>query len=538
MKEITRIHIAKVSYEIELEAKKELEAYLRTLESYSKDTEIIDDVEIRITEILADRGVQKSGVISGSDVEALKSQLGDPSEFADEEDKEAANAPSGDVTRKLYRDTDHAVLGGVLSGVAAFFKINPLWVRLIFIILALASFGTALLVYIVLWAAVPPARTATDKLQMTGRPVTVESIRELNENEVSKPESSSKRKRIWLTILGIHTLLAALCSAAVVVGISIFGFTGEFQTQVADVPGSEFFITAFVLALISGVLFTALMMLATYAAFAAKATKRVIISGVVIIVLGLTAFGAAAATAQYGAYTRNQQIEQNTRETNIVLPETAKDSTALLLDASDMEVEYIVTTDEPKATLRTVSPRANASVDTKVTQDKKTLRVTAKASKDEACNDHWCWWSIQTKLTIYGPALTEITAAEKSHLTYTASRQDKLEVVADKNAVVQLSGTIDTLSATVRNEASVIATDAGIERVDTTLAVSAELSLATIQSLVVTGENVCPSGVREARVGVEQLLDTSLTLNGTRTPAKSMDSGCLEIDIDEKGMRR
>ncbi len=51
MKEITRIHIAKVPYDAEVEAKKELEAYLRTLEAYSNDSEIINDIEIRITEI-------------------------------------------------------------------------------------------------------------------------------------------------------------------------------------------------------------------------------------------------------------------------------------------------------------------------------------------------------------------------------------------------------------------------------------------------------------------------------------------------------
>ena len=79
MKEITRIHIAKISYDIEIEAKKELEAYLRTLESFSGDTDIVDDVEIRITEILAERGIQKDSVIGKADIEALKAQLGEPS---------------------------------------------------------------------------------------------------------------------------------------------------------------------------------------------------------------------------------------------------------------------------------------------------------------------------------------------------------------------------------------------------------------------------------------------------------------------------
>src|SRR6266496_1914776 len=81
MKEITRIHIAKVSYEAEIEAKRELESYLKTLEAYSEDADILDDVEVRMTEILADRGVKAGGVITTKDVTALEEQLGEPRDF-------------------------------------------------------------------------------------------------------------------------------------------------------------------------------------------------------------------------------------------------------------------------------------------------------------------------------------------------------------------------------------------------------------------------------------------------------------------------
>ena len=53
MKEITRIHLAKIPYEIEIYAKKRLEKYLKDLKIYSGDEDIFEDVEIRITEILA-----------------------------------------------------------------------------------------------------------------------------------------------------------------------------------------------------------------------------------------------------------------------------------------------------------------------------------------------------------------------------------------------------------------------------------------------------------------------------------------------------
>src|SRR5690349_11568976 len=130
MKEITRIHIAKVSYDVELVAKKDLESYLKTLEAYSNDTEIIEDIEIRITEILAERGIKKGGVISEADVKALKQQLGEPREFMTDGDIVVGHDDEPrmdtDSVRKLYRNTDNAVVGGVLSGIASFFKIDTI----------------------------------------------------------------------------------------------------------------------------------------------------------------------------------------------------------------------------------------------------------------------------------------------------------------------------------------------------------------------------------------------------------------------------
>ena len=83
MKEINRIHLAKVPYEIEIDAKKELTKYFNDLQKYANDESIFDDVEIRVTEILSDLGVNKNDIISLEDVSKIKKQLGDPEVFAD-----------------------------------------------------------------------------------------------------------------------------------------------------------------------------------------------------------------------------------------------------------------------------------------------------------------------------------------------------------------------------------------------------------------------------------------------------------------------
>ncbi len=183
MNEVTRIHIAKTAYDIEIAAKKQLEKYIKSLEIYTQDKEVITDIEIRITELLAERNVKAGGVITSEDVAAVRKQLGEPYEFADGDGDIAIGSEGEANNRRLYRSTDDAVVGGVLSGIATYFNVNPLWTRLVFVLLLFISFGLATVVYIVFWVITPAARTATQKLQLAGKDVTVDSIKELNMDE-------------------------------------------------------------------------------------------------------------------------------------------------------------------------------------------------------------------------------------------------------------------------------------------------------------------------------------------------------------------
>ena len=85
MKEINRIHLAKIPYEIEIDAKDELNKYFNALKKNIEDETILDDIEIRITEILRDQGIVASGIISMQDVEQIESQLGSPEVFMDDQ---------------------------------------------------------------------------------------------------------------------------------------------------------------------------------------------------------------------------------------------------------------------------------------------------------------------------------------------------------------------------------------------------------------------------------------------------------------------
>ena len=93
--------------------------------------------------------------------------------------QQAADIPSGDMTRKLFRDPEDKILGGVLSGLSHYFGIKePIVLRLLMIILLIMSFSTLTILYIIAWILIPEAITPEDRLRMYGKPVSAKAINE------------------------------------------------------------------------------------------------------------------------------------------------------------------------------------------------------------------------------------------------------------------------------------------------------------------------------------------------------------------------
>lgn len=537
MKEIKRIHIAKVQYDVEVGAKKALEEYLKALEVYSHDDDIVREVEIRITEILDDRGVKKGGVITQADVEALKDQLGKPQEFMDEDD-EAIVEVVDDVTsnRKLFRDTDHAVFGGVLAGIAAFFKVNIAVVRLVFIIVALASFGTALLVYIVLWIAVPPARTAADKLQMAGRPVTVHAIREMNEHDVGRRVDEVRGRRAMFVVLGIASIIAACIAALITVAATSAVLFGSQHYVITPGTGSRFVIGAFILAVLSGVLLTILFILTAYAAFSQKMTKRVLVSICVVIVMGLFSFGGAIGVTRYASMQRSYYIDANTRTQDVTLPVTTTSVNSIDIDTHGVKVKYYPTDGKPYAELHAVVKNQSdlPSVTTAVTGT--TLRVTAVQKTGDICTTTLLWCNdTQPTLEIHAPALTLITAEKDSMIAYQPNEQSDLAIHAGENVSVDLlPGVVHTVTATQGLGSVISLTEATVDTASITTATSSNTDLGTVKVLSVQDNDSCPAPAGRARIDVWHISGGSMIMNGSSQAAKSTSTGCTQINVEEE----
>lgn len=178
MKKTLTINLGGTVFHIDEDAYHLLDNYLANLRVHFRREkgadEIVHDMELRISELFADRLQEGRQVITIEDVEEIIARMGNPEELSGEEttDNEAPRQTTG---RRLFRDPDDKVLGGVASGVAAYLGWDVTWVRVALLILGFFVHGV-ILAYIIAWIIIPQARTAPEKLAMKGEKINVENI--------------------------------------------------------------------------------------------------------------------------------------------------------------------------------------------------------------------------------------------------------------------------------------------------------------------------------------------------------------------------
>lgn len=196
MKKTLTVNLGGTVFNIDEDAYRLLDNYLSNLKMhFRKDAgvdEIVDDIERRISELFAEKLTAGSQVITIADVEEVIARMGKPEDMepADEEatsaPHNATNAGSGygagekqttaSARRHLYRNPDDKMLGGVVSGLAAYLGWDVTLLRLLLLVILICGYGTLIPVYIVCWLIIPEAHTAAEKLSMRGEAVTVENI--------------------------------------------------------------------------------------------------------------------------------------------------------------------------------------------------------------------------------------------------------------------------------------------------------------------------------------------------------------------------
>lgn len=239
MKETVKINLAQRLFDLDEDAYKKLRNYLDTLRkgfgpNKEEAEDILRDIEQRIAEILEEKLKDNKQVVTLKDIEEVIELMGTPEDFArdtefsegtgaaDTEDGSSAEDYRGN--RQLHRDIDNKIIGGVAAGLASYFRIDAIWIRLAFIILTPFN-GMGLLLYIILWVVVPAALTRSQKLRMKGKPVNIDSIRESVKSEFNTYTDSESYRRTRETASGVGRTLGEIIKIGVKVVLILVGIS-------------------------------------------------------------------------------------------------------------------------------------------------------------------------------------------------------------------------------------------------------------------------------------------------------------------------
>lgn len=199
MKKTFTINISGSVFHIEEDAFEKLQAYLLKLNQYFGNQvggqEILQDIESRIAELLQEKLDAGQEAVTNEWVDEVMHRMGNPEDFMDQEETAekptaATEAKGEKVNKRLYRDGENRVLGGVCSGLSAYFNFDPVFLRILFVLLVFVGVGISIFVYLILWLVVPKARTTTQRLEMKGEEATITNIQKTIQEEVKDVKNS------------------------------------------------------------------------------------------------------------------------------------------------------------------------------------------------------------------------------------------------------------------------------------------------------------------------------------------------------------
>lgn len=200
MNKTVTANIGGMVFHIEVDAYEKLNKYLNTIRSYFQNSEereeIMADIESRIAELFNPKIKSNQQVIGMTEVDEVIEIMGKPEQYIQDDEEpqatdESKTTEGRKVKKRLFRDPDDRVLGGVSSGLGHYLGLDPAWIRILFVLMFL--FGmSGFFIYLILWIVMPEAKTAAEKLQMKGEPVTFESIGKAFEEGASKVNQKFK----------------------------------------------------------------------------------------------------------------------------------------------------------------------------------------------------------------------------------------------------------------------------------------------------------------------------------------------------------
>lgn len=218
MNKTVSINLGGWFFHIVEEAYQKLENYLNTLQQYFANeeggSEIMEDIELRIAEMFQENlNANKRQVVLMTDIELVINKMGLPEQISEplgessafekthkestknnyntaEEQRWQQASSEQSSSKRLYRNPDDKFIGGVCSGLSAYFGISdPIWIRLLFVAILFFG-GGSIPIYILLWVLLPEAVTPAQKLAMRGEDITISNIERIFKDGVDNLKNS------------------------------------------------------------------------------------------------------------------------------------------------------------------------------------------------------------------------------------------------------------------------------------------------------------------------------------------------------------
>ena len=247
MKKSISINLGGRAFLITEDAYNSLEDYLSSLattfKGHDSADEIVADIEARISELCEKRLAQSHGDTIDIDlVNEMINRMGKPEAMIDEDSEENTSEPSNNesnekadtkkcgesifenmqLNKKFYLDTENRIVGGVISGLAAYIKSDVTLLRIIALVAIIATGYIGIISYLVVWCISPVAGNTSEKLRMQGIEPTPENIADKITNE--KPSNEKKNDTPLEKEKGNITRIALLV-AAIAICIYVFSTT-------------------------------------------------------------------------------------------------------------------------------------------------------------------------------------------------------------------------------------------------------------------------------------------------------------------------
>ena len=261
MKKTVNINLGSQLFQIDEDAYQLLENYLNDLKNYfrreKESAEIIQDIECRFAELFGERNRLGYRIITIEIVEETIKRVGKPEELGDGKNEEENNGKENKhndlneerVKKRLYRNPDDKILGGVASGIAAYLDWDPVWIRLLLVALVFLK-GVVIPIYLLMWAIMPKAATAAQKLEMRGKRITVENIGKTVTENFDRISGSIKEelnaKGETSGIRNIFDALLRVLGVLIKVSLAVLGLILLFPASIAVIVLLTALIIAFV----------------------------------------------------------------------------------------------------------------------------------------------------------------------------------------------------------------------------------------------------------------------------------------------------